>query len=63
MLSMQLLRLIVEDRERDIQHELRVRRLLSDKAEPDAASATDGSGPRYRESWRARTPRASATTR
>ena len=63
MLSIQMLRLIVDERERDIQHELRVRRLLGTWAEPDSASATDGSRPRYRDSWRARTPRASATTR
>jgi len=62
MLSIQMLRLIVDEREREVQHELRVRRLLGRYAEPNAATsgATEG---RHRESWRASTPRANATTR
>jgi hypothetical protein len=63
MLSIQLYRVIIEERERGIQDELRVRRLLQGSGtecvpvEPEEARA------RYRTSWRARTPRASATTR
>ena len=62
MLSIQLFRLIVDQREREIEADLRAKRLLrrdSDAAE-DASSVAE---PRYRDSWRARTPRASATTR
>ncbi|HTK45547.1 MAG TPA: hypothetical protein VL749_09380, partial [Patescibacteria group bacterium] len=62
MLSIHFLRLLAEERERELQQELRIRRLL--RAD-DVADATDGAGQtaRYRASWRARTPRASATTR
>jgi hypothetical protein len=62
MLSIQMLRLIADERERDIQRELRIRRLLGGKAGRDNAS-TDSPAERYPESWRASTPRASATTR
>ena len=62
MLSIQMLRLIVDERERDIEREVRARRLLGRYGEPDVAA--NGVAPaRYRESWRASTPRASATTR
>ena len=62
MLSIQMLRLLADERERDIQRELRVRRLLDRKAGRDEASA-DSPAARHPESWRASTPRASATTR
>lgn len=64
MLSMQLFRVILDERERAIQDELRVRRLLQDTAASSTESAALERAPaRYRSSWRARTPRASATTR
>jgi hypothetical protein len=62
MLSIQMYRLIVEEREREIQAAIRARRLL--RREPDSdLTADEEAMPRYRDSWRARTPRASATTR
>lgn len=62
MLSMQMFRVIVEEREREVQKELRARRLLTPT---DALDSAAGDGPRthYRDSWRATTPRARATTR
>ena len=65
MLSIQLYRVILEERERGIQDELRVRRLLEGSgADPEGcAPAPEEAKARYRTSWRARTPRASATTR
>ena len=61
MLSIQLLRLIVDQREREIQADLRARRLLR---QPDEGGPeVDRPSARYRVSWRARTPRASAMTR
>jgi hypothetical protein len=63
MLSIQLMRLIVEEREHDVQRELRVRRLLRGSVPADSAPATEQGQAVYRDSWRARTPRASATTR
>jgi hypothetical protein len=64
MLSMQLFRVILDERERAIQDDLRVRRLLQDAAGPEAESTVpEQPAARYRSSWRARTPRASATTR
>ena len=63
MLSIQLMRLIVEERERDVQRELRVRRLLRGVEPAADMPTTDEGHALYRESWRARTPRASATTR
>jgi len=62
MLSIQMYRLIVEQREREIEAEVRARRLLRRDPDPDLG-ADEGVVPRYRASWRARTPRASATTR
>jgi len=62
MLSIQMLRLIVDERERDIQRELRIRRLLGRYGESDVP-ANDAAPATYRESWRASTPRARATTR
>jgi hypothetical protein len=61
MLSIHFLRLLAEERERNLQEELRIRRLLRADDAVDAAQA-EGQA-RYRASWRARTPRASATTR
>ena len=61
MLSLQLLRLIVDQREQEIQADLRARRLL--RRPRDGGPDADGPSARYRDSWRVRTPRASATTR
>ena len=61
MLSVQFLRLLADERERTIQDELRLRRLLGDSA--SQPPTTEPATARYRVSWRARTPRASATTR
>jgi len=63
MLSIQLYRVILEERERGIQDELRVRRLLQGSGADPAGCAPEPERARYRTSWRARTPRASATTR
>ena len=54
MLSIQMFRVIVDQREREIQAELRVRRLL--RRETDGVS-TEASEHRYSGSWRASTPR------
>jgi hypothetical protein len=62
MLSIHFLRLLADERERDIQDELRLRRLLRGNVAPEAPT-TEPATARYRVSWRARTPRASATTR
>jgi hypothetical protein len=62
MLSIHFLRLFAEERERLLQEELRVRRLLhGDGATADERN--EGPSGRYRTSWRARTPRARAITR
>jgi hypothetical protein len=61
MLSIHFLRLLAEERERNLQQELRIRRLLRADDAADVAQ-TEGKA-HYRASWRARTPRASATTR
>ena len=61
MLSVHFLRMLADQRERDIQNELRIRRLL--RVDAADGAATENSPARYRDSWRARTPRASATTR
>jgi hypothetical protein len=65
MLSFELLRVIVEDREREVQGQLRVRRLLEphDPAPDDTTRIGDERDGTYPDPWRARTPRASATTR
>lgn len=62
MLSIQMLRIIGDEREREIQKELRVRRLLAPSDDSDCAGAI---APRahYKDAWRATTPRASVTTR
>ena len=61
MLSMQLFQAIVEERERMIQDELRRRRLLREaRADSEPLARSERAQP---EAWRARTPRASATTR
>jgi hypothetical protein len=62
MLSFHYLRLLADERERDLQEELRTRRLLRGDGAPGTAQS-EGATARYRTSWRARTPRASATTR
>jgi len=62
MLSIHFLRVLADEREREIRNELRIRQLLRGNAAADAP-ATESPPARYRESWRASTPRASATTR
>jgi len=62
MLSIHFLRMLADERERDIQNQLRIRRLLHGHAAADAAP-TENPPARYRDSWRASTPRASVTTR
>jgi hypothetical protein len=62
MLSIHYLRMLANERERELQDELRTRRLLRGDGTPGTGQV-DGATARYRTSWRARTPRASATTR
>jgi hypothetical protein len=62
MLSIHFLQLLAEERERNLQDELRMRRLLR-RDVAATASPSETQSARYRISWRARTPRASATTR
>ena len=62
MLSIHYLRMRADERERELQEELRTRRLLRGDGAPGTPQG-DGSTARYRTSWRVRTPRASATTR
>jgi len=61
MLSVQLFRVIVEEREREIQAAIKVRDLLR-PSEPEFEQR-DRPPAQSRSSLRARTPRASATTR
>ena len=64
MLSFDHLRVIADERERSIQRDLRVRRLLrTDEPEPGHPRSANGLPDGYAEGWRARTSRASATTR
>ena len=63
MLSIQLFQVIIDERERGIREELRNRRLLESIERGSRGPATGEPQARYRDSWRARTPRASATTR
>jgi hypothetical protein len=63
MFSWDTLRLIAEEREREIRDSMRIRALLEQaKRAVDDASADDPDD-RYPEAWRTRAPRASATTR
>lgn len=64
MLSMDLFRAVTEERERDIRERARVARMLDaarSACESGEAIVRRASG--YRVVWRARAPRASATTR
>jgi hypothetical protein len=63
MLSWDTIRLIAEEREREIQEALRVRALLESARQVIDDAPCDDAGPRYPEAWRSRAPRASATTR
>jgi hypothetical protein len=65
MLSFDLLRTIVAERERDVQETLRTRRLLQvDCREPDETPAPSRvADPQAPSAWRASTPPARATTR
>ena len=61
MFSMQLFQVMVDERERTIREEVRVRRLLRPaKSQPESSRGPESA---QAEPWRARTPRASATTR
>ena len=62
MLSFHYLRFLADERERELQEELRTRRLLRGDGSPASAQIEDATA-RYRTSLRARTPRARATTR
>jgi hypothetical protein len=62
MLSIHFLRLFAEERERLLQEELRMRRLLQDDGVA-ADKTKEGPSAHYRISCRARTPRARAITR
>jgi len=61
MLSIQLFHVISDERERTIQDHIRVRQLLREAKA--ASAAPERSMPAQPAGWRARTPRASATTR
>jgi hypothetical protein len=61
MLSIQLFRVIVDERERAIEDHLRARRLLR-RAEPDREVAQEAAAAQPAP-WRASRPRARATTR
>jgi hypothetical protein len=64
MFSYELMRLIAEEREREVQASMRLRRMLEPRdhatTEPGSCEEQDG---RYPDAWRARAPRANATTR
>jgi len=62
MLSIHYLRFLADERERELQEELRMRRLLRGDGALGSRQI-EGATARYRTSWRVRTPRASATTR
>ena len=61
MLSIQLFRVIVDERERMIEDHLRVRRLL--RGDEPAREAVPPAAPAQPEPWRSSRPRARATTR
>jgi hypothetical protein len=61
MFSIQLFHAMADERERTIQDNLRTRRLLREAKAP--AEAPQCPEPAQPAAWRARTPRASATTR
>ena len=63
MLSIDLIRAITDERERDIRARLRVRGMLDDAKRAREAGTVTGGGRRYTVVWRASAPRASATTR
>jgi hypothetical protein len=65
MLSLDLFRVIVAERERDLQESLRARRLLGrERPEPsDPTTPAREAGPQVPPTWRASTPPARATTR
>ncbi len=64
MLSFEYHRVIADEREREVQELIRIKRLLELHEEPERAAApSDDGDPSYPEPWRARAPRASATTR
>jgi hypothetical protein len=64
MLSLDLFRVIVAERERDLQETLRARLLGRDHPEPnDPPAPPHEADPQLPSAWRASTPRARATTR
>jgi hypothetical protein len=64
MFSYDLFRLIADEREREIQELIRIQRLLElHDVVSELADAVDDGDPGYPDAWRARAPRASATTR
>ncbi len=65
MFSYEFARLIADEREREVQELIRIQRLLDlhDMWTEPASAAPDEGERRYAEPWRARAPRASATTR
>jgi hypothetical protein len=64
MFSYEMFRVIADEREREVQELIRIRRLLElhDVVSELADGAEEGD-PGYPDAWRARAPRASATTR
>ena len=62
MLSIDVIRAMTDERERDIRERLRVRGML-DAARVAKDAATEVGPSAYRVVWRASAPRASATTR
>ena len=62
MLSIDVIRAMTDERERDIRERLRVRGML-DAARTAREAARAAGRPAYRVAWRASAPRASATTR
>jgi hypothetical protein len=63
MLSIDLVRAMTDERERDIRERLRVWRLLDAARTARESEAAAGGARGYKVAWRASAPRASATTR
>ena len=63
MLSIDLIRAMTDERERDIRERLRVRGMLDAARTAREAGAGGGGARGYTVVWRASAPRASATTR
>ena len=63
MLSIDVIRAMSDERERDIRARLRVRGMLDDAKRAREAGTAAGGATGYKVVWRASAPRASATTR